>query len=756
MSAPLAGVRVLDLGHHVAGPLTALLLADQGADVVRVARPGAAAADPFLDRGKRRVELDLKAPDGLAAARALAAEADVLVENFRPGVTDRLGLGWAQLRAANRGLVYCAIPGFGAADPRAGVQGWEGVIAAATGNCRPRAGNAPPGWDPDRPTYTAVPVASNFAAFCSAVAIVAALTERHRTGLGDRLEISLYAAMFEAIGGSGAYPVATGLPPERAISTLGSGCYRCADGRYVQFNPIGATNRFLRWFLDAAGVGHWIGEGLADRARSAADPGPLRARLTGLFASRPAAEWEELAATAGTPLAAVRTTVEWMGSEQAVADRQAVSVIDPIRGPLTVPGAAVVFDGTPDPTGRAAPAAAADPGEVLAGWRRPTGEQVRAGTPAPPAADTADGPYAGLRVLDLTQILAGPSAGRVLAEFGADVTKINVPQRRIGAHGVVNRGKRTMLLDVTSEAGEQVLWQLIEQSDVVTHNLPAGTAQRYGLSHEQLTSRRPELVHVSVSCYGGSGPWAGRRGYETQGQAATGLAERTGGTHGPAVLGPYNVLDYGTGMLAAFAVALGVYRRAGTGRGGAGHVSLTRTGVYHQARYAVSTAPGDEPRGPEALGLRPGHRFHRASDRWLFVAATPGQEDRLTALLGTGPDGRPGTFGGRTATDWVRLLGESGVAAHEVVGLAELMTDPRARGQGLSITQISEEVGEVVMPGPVVRAERIPVGPGPAARRPGADGRDVLTAAGLADRISELERSWVVQLDALPTGWAHF
>ncbi|MEU6700550.1 CoA transferase [Pseudonocardia sp. NPDC046786] len=755
MSAPLTGVRVLDLGHHVAGPLTALLLADQGADVVRVTRPGSGPADPFLDRGKRRIELDLKTPHGRDTARALAAVADVLVENFRPGVTDRLGLGPEQLRAANPGLVYCAIPGFGSADPRAGVPGWEGVIAAATGNCRPRAGNAPPGRDPERPTYTAIPVASNFAAFCSAVAIVAALTGRHRTGLGDRLEISLYAAMFEAVGGSGAYPVATGLPPERAISTLGSGCYRSADGRYVQFNPIGATNRFLRWFLDAAGVGHWIAEGLADRARGAADPGPLRERLTGLFASRPAAEWEDLAAAAGVPLSMVRTTAEWMASPQAVADRQAVTVTDPVRGALTVPGAAVVLDGTPDPTGRAAPAGTADPDEVLAGWGRPADREVAAVTPAAPGSG-ADAPYAGLRVLDLTQILAGPSAGRVLAEFGADVTKINVPQRRIGAHGVVNRGKRTVLLDITSEAGEQVLWHLIERSDVLTHNLPAPTARRYGLSHDHLAARRPELVHVSVSCYGGSGPWAGRRGYETQGQAATGLAERTGGTHGPAVLGPYNVLDYGTGMLAAFAVALGAHRRITTGRGGAGHVSLTRTGIYHQARYATSDAPGDEPRGPEALGTGPAHRFHRAADRWLFVAAGPGREDRVAELLGTGPGGWAAAFAGRPATDWVRLLDEVGVAAHEVIGLAELMTDPRATGQGLAITQVSDEVGEVVLPGPAVRAERIPVRAGTPARRPGADGREVLTAAGLGDRIPELERSWVVQLDALPAGWASF
>src|ERR1700753_1276949 len=98
---PLHGIRVVDFGHQVAGPLTALMLADQGADVVRVDAPGAAAADApadaFFSRGKRRITLDLKQPGDLATARALAARSDVLIENFRPEVMSRLGLGYAEL-----------------------------------------------------------------------------------------------------------------------------------------------------------------------------------------------------------------------------------------------------------------------------------------------------------------------------------------------------------------------------------------------------------------------------------------------------------------------------------------------------------------------------------------------------------------------------------------------------------------------------------------------------------------------------------
>ncbi len=374
MSGPgaLSGIRVVDFGHHVAGPLAAVMLADQGADVVHIDRPGVTppADDAFFNRGKRRITLDLKDPEDLKVARDLVRRADVLIENFRPGVMDRLGLGWAESRAVNPRLVYCSMPGFAADDPRAGVPGWEGVIAAATGNCRIRAGHAPDGWEGTRPTYTAIPVASNFAAFCGAFAIVAGLTARQRTGRGDRVEVPLFDAMFEAIGGSGAYPVAQGLPPDRAISSNGSGTYRCADGRYVQFNPIGATPRFLAWFLDAAGVtGRRAGEGLTDRARQDRDPELRRLlhdRLTALFLTRPALEWEELANAAGVPLAAVRTLAEWLENDHALAAGQVVVVDDPELGATAMPGAAVWLSATPTLPGRPRHLPDADRAEILA------------------------------------------------------------------------------------------------------------------------------------------------------------------------------------------------------------------------------------------------------------------------------------------------------------------------------------------------------------------------------------------------------
>src|ERR1043166_6926069 len=130
MPGALQGIRVIDFGHYIAGPLAAVMLGDEGADVVHIDPPGGPRwrhpADAFLNRGKRRITLDLKSAGDQLSARRLIERADVVIENFRPGVLDRLGLGVQAMTERNPGLVYCTLPGFAAGDPRAGLRAWEG------------------------------------------------------------------------------------------------------------------------------------------------------------------------------------------------------------------------------------------------------------------------------------------------------------------------------------------------------------------------------------------------------------------------------------------------------------------------------------------------------------------------------------------------------------------------------------------------------------------------------------------------------
>ena len=156
MAGALDGIRVIDFGQYVAGPLTGMLLADQGADVVKVDPPGGprwdTPANATWNRGKRSIILDLKSSVDLERAKALVKSADVLVENFRPGVMERLGLGAKALTDANQRLIYCSMPGFASDDPRSGVPGWEGIIAAALDAPMPPGDLPTPPFPSPRPT----------------------------------------------------------------------------------------------------------------------------------------------------------------------------------------------------------------------------------------------------------------------------------------------------------------------------------------------------------------------------------------------------------------------------------------------------------------------------------------------------------------------------------------------------------------------------------------------------------------------------
>jgi crotonobetainyl-CoA:carnitine CoA-transferase CaiB-like acyl-CoA transferase len=756
---PLTGLRVVDFGQYVAGPLAAVLLADQGADVIHVDPPGGpwltGVPDAFFNRGKRRVIFDLKTQADQAAAGRLVASADVVIENFRPGVLARLGLDLDAIRAEQPGLITCSLPGFGADDPRAAVGGYEGVIAAATANCEPRVGEEPPGWAWDRPTYSALPLASSFAAYLAALGIVMALIARRRTGRGQRLDVPLFDAMFTLIGHSGAYADERGLHPPRPIHVRGSGAFRCKDGRYVQFDT--SSPRHLPWFARAAGLlGRWDTEllDLAATARSEVNE-RLHTMLRAEFATRTAAEWEHIGNAAGAAIGFIRTPAEWSSTEHARQTHAVAHVADPEFGSLWCAGVPVALSDFPDPQPAPRRLPGADTDDVLAELAdRPARSSPAGGEPE------LDQPLAGMRVIDLGLALAGPTCGRILAEFGAEVVKIGNPVA--GVAGYLNRGKDSLLLDVTKLPGQEVYWRLVDTADVVLENFSPGTAERLAIGYDEVHARRPDVVYTSISCYGLGGPWTHWRGWERQGQAVTGIMERTAQ---PSVLGPYNIVDIGTGILGAFATALALYHRQATGVGQLASASLAQTATYHQAAFMFDF-PGyrpAEPRGYLTLGESPLQRYYRAADRWFFLAARPQDRAALADItrrpevaelagdaLAAALESAFATADARTAVD--RLVAV-GIAAHVVVPIAELMTDELVRARGLSVTQQVVGAGACTMPGVSVRLSDTPARVGRAPGRPGENAGALLAAVGLADRLDALERGWVVRATDLPAAW---
>jgi crotonobetainyl-CoA:carnitine CoA-transferase CaiB-like acyl-CoA transferase len=766
----LQGIRVVDFGHYVAGPLTALLLADNGADVVHVDPPGGphpgGVFDAAYNRGKERVTLDLKRRAGLDVARRLVVDADVVVENFRPGVMERLGLGAAAMVQANPRLVYCSLPGFPGDDPRSSLAAWEGVVEAATAGYRPidehwdHTGRAKAVVDDrNRPLFTAIPVASNFAAFLGATCIVMALIARERSGVGQQVEVPLAEAMVEAYSMFLGMPVHRGAPPTSAfpISELS---YRCADGRFFDCSPY---PHFLQRFIEGAGAAdEWHAAGLLDFDRSPLDA-DLRARqqqrFSDLICSRTAAEWEELAVTLGLPFAMVRTAEEWMASEQARTSGTVVEVDDPEFGPVWTAGLAVHLSETP---GEARPRTAC--GTDSAGLLTGTG----AARAAPPAHGPAlDRPLDGVSVLDVTQVVAGPTTGRVLADFGADVIKVNnpVPSFTDGIVGHLHRGKRTMLLNMQDPAGRDVLWRLVEDADVYLQNFAMGSPERYGIGYDNIRARKSDIVYVSVSAFAYNGPWGGRRGYENQANAATGLSWRYGGADGWPLYQPHLVNDAGAGILGAFAAGLGLFHRSRTGHGQHVATSLSQSSTLHQAAYLLfpPEARLPAPGGVNAYGWSALQRLYRASDGWFFLGVGRQGADGLASVEGlAGIESHAASkdddaalasaladrFASAPLTTWMGRLQAAGVGAHAVETL-DAAADALAE-RGVVYHEPGPRGGTTPVPGVGAWLSATPPRPGANPGAVGSQTEEILVSIGFGDRISELRARGVIRLPSDP------
>ena len=772
MAGALDGIRVIDFGQWIAGPLSALLLADQGAEVIHVDPPGGprwqVPANATLQRGKKRISLDLKNHADLSLARALVDSADVLIENFRPGVMDRLGLGWDAVRRGHDRLIYCSLPGFAADDPRAAMPAWEGVLAAATGTYASRgpAGGTritaqPLAGADEQPRFNALPLASEFGALAAAIAIVMALIARERDGLGQYIEVPLFDAMFLAFGASGL--LVNGATAGGRPADPWSGTYECRDGAMVLLNL--ATPRFVQRFLEATGtLDDWTTKGYLAPDRLVHDKelwARQRQDLSALLRTRTAEEWDRLATQGLFPLTRIRTSAEWMGSDHAQEAGIVVRVDDLEYGRMLQPGPAVRLQGLTRtvPLSRP-PLGALSRADLLASGLPPI---IRENTVASRLASALQG----FRVVDTTQVLAGPTAARTLAEFGAEVIKINNPWEE-GAgyrwqvhryHTDVNRGKRSILIDLKRAEGLELLWRMVENADAFLQNLRLGVAERLGFGYEQVRAHKPDIVYLSVSAFGYGGEWQYRPGYEPNAQSIAGMQARMAGSADRPSGQPFAINDYCTGLLGAFGLGLGLLHRLRTGAGAHVETSLGHAATFLQMPY-MQTFEGkswDEPSGPAVRGWGPLQRLYRAADAWFFLGATEAQITSLTAIPGlesvqdlTGEQLEAqleASLRAKPADEWVRLLVEAGVGAHTLGHVTQLMRDPWAVEHGLSVTRRHHDGSMITTIGPPARLSRTPTTPGRPVSPPGGDAREVLALIGMADKLNELVEKRVIALD---------
>jgi crotonobetainyl-CoA:carnitine CoA-transferase CaiB-like acyl-CoA transferase len=656
----LRGIRVIDLSPDRIGAQVSQTLADYGADVVWIEPPGGARLRerptlPFLARGKRSLEVDLRTPEGADRVRRLAATADVVLETFRPGVADRLGLGYEELSARNPSVVYASVTGFGRFGPWAGLKGYEGVVASVLGIFASFSGMS----GSARPPFVAVPWCTFAASHGALHGILAALLERERSGLGQWVETNLAQAVTIHEGASSSWyshlvtrrwpdayapapPVIGGTPLHHFTYRLLVG--QTKDGRWLQFaqNRPRLFEAFLRtldldWMLTEP---KWKGIPILE------DEGlriELLERMLAGVRDRTLAEWQDVFEADRNVFAELyRAGPEVLDHPQLRDTGAVVELVDSDGSHVRQPAAQFHMSATPAVELTPAPR----PGDFAGGtWeardRAAVGETL-GGHP----------PLEGVTIMELAVQYAAPYAMTLLADLGARVIKVEPlegdsirrqqPQFPEIGGAKVMQGKESVAVDIRTPEGLEIVHQIASRVDAVLDGFRDGAASRGGWDFETIRRLNPDVLYVSASGYGSGGPCGDRAAFAPSFGAAGGIAAAHLGGTGPedprisfqevitrsfllraASATKYASADGIGAMGAATAMLIGLFaRRRGAG---AQHVvsSMLLSTAHAMADHVIDRPgqpggirPGPDLRGPTAL-----YRTYDAADGWIFLAA---------------------------------------------------------------------------------------------------------------------------------------
>jgi crotonobetainyl-CoA:carnitine CoA-transferase CaiB-like acyl-CoA transferase len=700
-----AGLRVLDCTRGLAGPLASMHFADFGADVLKVESPGGGPltsrpAYHAFNRNKRRVDLALES----AELRGLLRDADVVLFDARAADLEACGLDAASLCAAQPRLIHLWLPPYGARGPDADLPPSELLLSGLTGTAFSQFS-----WE-DVPVHLVTLQLGYAQGLLGAVVAAAALFERLRSGRGQSIVASGHDALAIARGGTAA---AVGeLERRLARGSLGNSpayrLYRCSDGEWFFLGTLLLPHFALA--VEALGLRDLLElpevEGRVERLRAPALASAVRDRLTALFASAPRAHWLERLVAAGVPCGPVGSRAEWFASEPVRAAGMRVDLETADGTPLAIPGVSLQLSETPGRV-RAALAQA----ELPPRWRAADADAA-----PPPAATPSDPPLAGVRVLELGQIIAGPFAATLLASLGADVIKVEPPAGGDGFRAFgraflgYNQGKRGIALDLREAGDRQRFEQLVARSDVVCDNYRLGVLERLGIDHASLARINPGIVSASITGYGSAGPLASEPGFDPLMQARSGLMREQGGDDEP-VFHQIPINDVASAAEIAFGVIAALVARARSGRGQRIETSLVAQSVLTQAdeitEYAGRPAAARGCR--DCPGVRALERFYRCEDGWIALDLTrPAEVAALASLLDLALEPetalaapRDGdlarTLADRFATGkrdaWVAALREQGIPSAPARTFQEILAEPALLRDDFFVTWDHPQLG---------------------------------------------------------------
>ncbi|RAU47901.1 MULTISPECIES: CoA transferase [unclassified Pseudomonas] len=687
---PLSGVNVIDFGQYIAGPAVAMILADLGATVVHIDPPDGplwdSPANAVLNRNKLCVKLDLKSPSGLEHAREMIATADIVIENFRPGVLARLGLDFSELRRERPSLITLSIPGFATNDElRRDWRASEAIIASASGVFTDMGQNRV--LMGINPSFSPLPLASAYGTMLAASSVMLALQSRQRTGLGDEIEVPLAAAVMEGLSYNSikidGYPLryktlrekeierrrAENLPMNLSYEDLQEyldpfyRTYECADGR--KFYAVCPSHRShakrclqtmgLYDEMIAAGLpkvddpylplAEWEGD-----ASLGVYPLPeqwakrISKRMKEVFLTKTAAEWEMIFGEGQFPGAPHRSTQEWLHDEHANAAGLIVEVVDKDFGVMKQPGPMAWLEDSGHLMLEPASRRDVSIEEALATLSEVPRDELPAIVPQAPGAWLH-----GVRILDLTNVIAGPHSTSFLGRFGAEVIKLDPTTPNYDPWNTVvfgmssARGKQSVLVDLNQPAGREVFDRLVKTVDVIVMNAPDRQLAPLGLDETSLKSINPQVIFCQLDCFGGPrrGPRTDYLGYDDLIQATTGIMVRFGGgMQTPEEHAHVGTIDVMCGFAAALGVGAALYQKSRIGKVSRARTSLAALGNLVQVPFCFDykgRREFDEPSGRSVMGYSDLSRFYQTSDGWLYLDAREVDLvllDTVTGLVG--------------------------------------------------------------------------------------------------------------------------
>ncbi|MBU1378042.1 MAG: CoA transferase [Alphaproteobacteria bacterium] len=666
------GVRIADFSQGVAGPMAAMLLGDFEAEVVKVEPPG---GDRMKDhpgylawnRNKQVVSLDLETPEGLAAAKALIAGADVALFDHAPGRLEALGLDGATLTAAHPALVHAWMPPYGTAGAWSDLPAHHSLLAGLTGVAFRQGA-----WE-DKPIHLVLPIAWYSQAVLGAGAIGAALYERGRSGRGQALTVSGLHGSAEAAPPSlilGEAPLPRGTPPG---SNPRYRLYQCADREWFFLGTL-FTNFYRKVFqvLDL------------EDAFDALEADMLAARdlLEGMFLSRTRDEWLEALRANDVPCAPIGRREAWFAGAAVAEGGLRTVLAHPTLGDVAMPAPSTRFSATPASI-RSLPQAAVAPA-----WPAKT---ALAGSPV------GGQPLAGVRVLNLGTVIAGAYAGSILAQLGAEVTKIEPreadPFRSDGSQFLAyNRGVRGLGLNLKTPEARALFLEMVATADVVIDNYRLGVRGRLGIDYAALKAANPRIISCSINAYGESGPRAALPGFDPLLQAEGGMMAAQGGDGDP-ILHTIAVNDIATAATVAGAVITALNARERTGEGQEVLTSLMAQSLLFQLGEMVTYGgrPANDLGGVDCLGVSALHRYYACADGWIgLVAETEAAALAVGRVLGIDLGSEPlaaardsdlagrieATLAERLRAEILVALRSAGVAAAPVIRGGEALDDP--------------------------------------------------------------------------------